>query len=107
MGKWFKMTMALAIVCLWSGLAMAQNIEVKRVEVSALDYTSSKKDLKDKLGKVCPAIKVQVPGLDNLTFKEAQGEVYFNAGEYTLFVPSDTRQLTIMNGEKPLVSTKN
>lgn len=102
MGKWFKMMMALAIVCLWSGLAMAQNIEVKRVEVSALDYTSSKKDLKDKLGKVCPAIKVQVPGLDNLTFKEAQGEVYFNAGEYTLFVPSDTRQLTIMNGAKQL-----
>lgn len=92
----------LTIVCLWSSLAMAQDIEIKRVETSALDYTSSKKDLKDKLGKVCPAIKVQVPGLNNLTFKEAQGEVYFNAGEYTLFVPSDTRQLTVMNDSKLL-----
>ena len=40
--------------------AQAQEVSIKQVQQAMNDLTSSKRDLKDAQGKVCPAVSVQL-----------------------------------------------
>lgn len=79
----------------------AQEVSIKQVELSLIDITSSKRDKRDSQGKVYPAISVELPIAEGITFKEAI-DVETRTGGYMVFVPAFTKQLTILRSNKVL-----
>ncbi|MGN0049109.1 MAG: hypothetical protein ACI37U_09505 [Bacteroides sp.] len=65
------------------------------------DLTSSKRDLKDAQGKVCPAVSVQLSIDEGISFREAV-KVESKTGGYTVFVPAYTKQLTVLRADTVL-----
>ncbi len=73
----------------------AQEVSIKQVRQETNDLTSSKRDLKDAQGKVCPAVLVQLSMDEGISFREAV-KVESRTGGYTVFVPAYTKRLTVL-----------
>lgn len=90
------------LVCLFIHLGLhAQEVSIKQVQHVANDLTSSKRDLKDSQGKVCPAVLVQLSIDEGIFFCEGV-KVEPKTGGYTVFVPAYTKQLTVMQADTVL-----
>ena len=79
----------------------AQEVSIKRVQLDMNNTTSSKRDLKDAQGKVCPAVSVQLSIEEGISFREAV-QVEPKTGGYTVFVPAYTKQLTVLRADTVL-----
>lgn len=79
----------------------AQEVSIKQVQQAMNDLTSSKRDLKDAQGKVCPAVSVQLSIEEGISFREAV-QVEPKTGGYTVFVPAYTKQLTVLRADTVL-----
>ena len=79
----------------------AQELSIKQVLHVPNDLTSSKRDLKDAEGKVCPAVLVQLSIEDDISFREAVN-VESRTGGYTVFVPAYTKRLTVLKADSIL-----
>lgn len=79
----------------------AQEVSIKRVQLDMNNTTSSKRDLKDAQGKVCPAVSVQLSIEEGISFRE-QVQVEPKTGGYTVFVPAYTKQLTVLRADTVL-----
>lgn len=79
----------------------AQEVSIKQVQQDMKNPTSSKKNLKDAQGKVCPAVIVQLLIDEGISFPEAE-EVESETGSYKVFVPAYTKQLTVLRADTVL-----
>lgn len=84
-------------------IVSAQNITISRME--ALQSTKAQIEArKDKNGKKCAIVLVDVVGIEKLQFKEAFGEVKYLLNEYTVYLQEGTKQLTIINGKNKVLA---
>lgn len=79
----------------------AQEVSIKQVQQDMNNVTSSKRNLKDAQGKVCPAVSVQLSIDEGISFREAV-KVESKTGGYTVFVPAYTKQLTVLRADAVL-----
>ena len=84
-------------------IVSAQDIVVNRMET--LQSTKAQSEArKDKNGKKCAIVLVDVVGKDKLNFKEAFGEVKYQLNEYTVYLMEGTKQLSITDGKNKIVA---
>ena len=84
-------------------IVSAQDIVVNRMET--LQSTKAQSEArKDKNGKKCAIVLVDVVGKDKLNFKEAFGEVKYLLNEYTVYLTEGTKQLSITDGKNKIVA---
>ena len=94
----------LFLIMFWSTIVVsAQDIMISRME--ALQSTKAQVEArKDKNGKKCAIVLVDVVGIDKLQFKEAFGDVNYLLNEYTVYLKEGTKQLTIINGKNKVLA---
>ena len=94
----------LFLIMFWSTIVVsAQDITISRME--ALQSTKAQVEArKDKNGKKCAIVLVDVVGIDKLQFKEAFGDVNYLLNEYTVYLKEGTKQLTIINGKNKVLA---
>lgn len=92
----------LMLFCIWNLNLFCQDITVKEIKELGTDFTASKFERKDHLGKSCAVVKIALPSIENITFSNHVGEVSNKAGEYIVYVSPGTTSLCIFKAEEPI-----
>lgn len=80
----------------------SQNITVKEIKELGTDFTASKFERKDNMGKSCAVIKIALPSIKGVSFSNHIGEVSNKAGEYIVYVSPGITSLCIFKDEEPI-----
>lgn len=79
----------------------AQKLTPKRFELLTTDLLARKEQRTSHInGTKCAAIRVNVVGVKNMTFKEAEGDCKYSMNEYIVYVPAGTQTLTYKVGNE-------
>jgi len=83
-------------------MAFSQKVTIKDVKLASSDITASKYERKDKSGKICAVIKVQIPTVTGIQFSNKVGNVQHSSGEYIVYVSPGIKTLTISDDKATL-----
>ena len=79
----------------------AQKLIPKRFELLTTDLLARKEQRTSQAnGTKCAAIRVNVVGVKDMTFKEAEGDCKYSMNEYIVYVPAGTQALTYKVGNE-------
>ena len=79
----------------------AQKLTPKRFELLTTDLLARKEQRTSQTnGTKCAAIRVNVVGVKDMTFKEAEGDCKYSMNEYIVYVPAGTQALTYKIGNE-------
>lgn len=79
----------------------AQKLTPKRFELLTTDLLARKEQRTSQTnGTKCAAIRVNVVGVKDMTFKEAEGDCKYSMNEYIVYVPAGTQALTYKVGNE-------
>lgn len=81
-------------------LVNAQSINPKRLTLLKSNLLARENPKVSKEGKNCSIILVDVVGIKDLKFDEAEGDVKYSQNEYTVYVPEGTKSLTYHYGNE-------
>lgn len=102
MRTFFKISLIFLSLLISSTQTWGQNVSVKEIKELTNDFSASKHERKDANGKSCALVKIAIPSLQNVTFDCNVGDVYNNAGEYSVYVAPGTKFMTISSNGKRL-----
>ena len=83
-------------------MAFSQKVTIKDVKLASSDITASKYERKDKSGKICAVVKVQIPTISGIQFSNKIGSVQHSSGEYIVYVSPGIKTLTISDDKATL-----
>lgn len=98
------MNMKFYLTILFATLAMtmeAQGLIPKRFELLPSDLLARKEPrVSQKQSKDCAVIRVDIVGVKDMEFEEAEGQTKYSMNEYLLYVPAGTQSITYKSGSK-------
>ena len=83
----------LLMLCANVNLLHAQEIKVRDVVELTTDITARSAARQDNNGNECAVVRVNIPTIKTMDFRNIIGDVTYSAGEYILYLSEGTQQI--------------